>query len=199
MAVERHLRALEAAVDGPMTLGELARRLHHSGFGLLVIFLCLPFLQPVPLGGLSTVIGPLVALQGLQLARGRKELYLPGWLADRRLEAKTLRLVLGGARRFFALAEKLARPRWRALARSERAAGAGIALSGVLLSLPFPFPLANVTCAGPAALLALAVLEEDGLLALLGWLALLVSLAVHAGLVMLGVAGARALWRAALR
>lgn len=197
MAVERHLRALEEAVDGPMTLGELLRRMHHGGFALLTVFLCLPFLQPLPMGGLSTVIGPLVALLGAQLARGRKELDPPAWIADRRLELKTIRLLLGAARTFFRLAEKVARPRWRGLARSEAAAGAGIALSGALLSLPFPIPLSNVICAGPATLLAVGALEEDGVLSALGWLGLLLSVSFHAGLALLGGTGLLAVWRAA--
>ena len=197
MAVERHLRALEAAVDGPMTLGELVHRMKHNGFGLIVVFVCLPFLQPFPLAGLSTVLGAFISLLGAQLLRGRKELRLPDWIARRRIEENTLHLLLGVARRFFALADKVARPRWRALARNERAAGAGIALSGALLSLPFPIPLSNMISAGPATLLALALLEEDGFIALLGWFGILVSISFHIGLALLGADGARALWRAA--
>jgi len=193
MPVARHLRALEEAVDGPMTLGELTGRLHHAGFGLIVIVVCLPFLQPVPMGGLSTVLGPYVALQGVRLWRGDKELRLPAWIAKRRLEERTLHLLLGLARRFFAFAEKFCRPRWRAMLAHERAAGAGIALSGALLSLPFPIPLSNMICAGPAVLLALSALEEDGVLAVLGWLGLLLSVAFHIGLALLGFEGVRAL------
>ena len=193
MAVARHLRALEQAVDGPMTLGELSGRLHHAGFGLVVIVVCLPFLQPVPMGGLSTVVGPFVALQGLRLFRGEKELRLPAWIARRRLEEKTLQVLLGVARRFFTVAEKFSRRRWRVLLASERAAGAGIAFCGVLLALPFPIPLSNMICATPAVLLALSALEEDGLLAALGWAAIAVSISFHIGLAMLGVEGVRAL------
>lgn len=196
MAVERHLRALEAAVDGPMTLGELTHRMRHAGFGLIVIFVCLPFLQPLPLAGLSTVLGAFIALQGVQLLRGRREPHLPGWIGRRRIEEKTLHLLLGAARRFFALTEKVSRPRWRALAGNERAAGAGIALSGALLALPFPIPLSNMICASPAVLLSLALLEEDGLIALLGWLGMFVSISFHVGLALLGAEGTRALWRA---
>lgn len=196
MAVERHLRALEAAVDGPMTLGELVHRMRRSGFGLIVIFVCLPFLQPLPLGGLSSVLGPFIALIGVQVARRRDELALPAWIAGRRLEARTIHLLFGAARTFFALAERFSRPRWRALARSEKAAGAGIAVSGALLALPFPIPLSNLACAGPAVLLSLGLLEEDGLLAALGWLGVLTALAFHAGLFLLGADGALALWRA---
>ncbi|MEQ1920087.1 MAG: exopolysaccharide biosynthesis protein [Elusimicrobiota bacterium] len=197
MAVERHLRALEAAVDGPMTLGELTHRMHHAGFGLIVLFVSLPFLQPLPLAGLSTLLGSFIALQGVQLLRGRTEPHLPDWIGRRRIEAKTLLLLLGAARRFFALADRIARPRWRALATHKRAVGAAMALCGAFLALPFPIPLSNMVCASPAALLALALLEEDGLIALLGWLGVLVMIAFHAGLVLLGTEGTRALWRAA--
>lgn len=197
MPVERHLRALEAAIDGPMTLGELTRRMRHAGFGLIVLFVCVPFLQPLPLAGLSSVLGVFIALQGVQLLRGRTEPHLPGWLARRSLEAATLLLLLGAARRFFALADRLTRPRWRALAANERAVGAAMALCGALLALPFPIPLSNMICASPAALLALALLEEDGLIALLGWLGVLSMIAFHIGLLLLGAEGARTLWRAA--
>lgn len=193
MAVERHLRALEAAIDGPQTLGELTGRMHGGGLGLVVIFVCLPFLQPLPMGGLSSVIGPFIMLQGFQLLRGRAELYLPGWIARRRVEEKVLHILLGAARKFFGLAEKVSRPRWRALAASPRAAGAGILLSGALLTLPFPIPMSNIICAGPAVLLSLALLEEDGALAAAGWALLVLAIAFHVGLVLLGAEGARAL------
>lgn len=197
MAVERHLQALEAAVEGPMTLGELTHRMHHAGFGLMVLFVSVPFLQPIPLAGLSTVIGVFIALQGLQLVRGRSEPHLPGWLARRTLEAKTLHLLLGAARRFFAFADRYTRPRWRPLASNERAVGAAWVLCGLALALPFPIPMSNMICASPAALLALALLEEDGLIALLGWLGVLAMIAFHIGLLLLGAEGTRALWRAA--
>lgn len=197
MAAAERLRALESALDGPLTLAELVHRLRHSGFALVVVLVCLPFLQPIPLGGLSSVIGPFVAWIGVSLLRGSKELTLPDWLGRRRIEEGALKLLLGTARRAFALVEKAARPRWRALARAERAAGAGIALSGCLLSLPFPIPLSNMICGGPATLLALGLLEDDGLLAALGWTGLALSIAFHAGLALLGADGVRALWSAA--
>lgn len=196
MPVERHLRVLEASIEGPMTLGELTHRMHHAGFGLIVLFMCVPFLQPLPLAGLSMVFGVFIGLQGLQLLRGRSEPHLPGWIARRSLEPKALHLLLGAARKFFAFADRFTRPRWRALAANDRAVGAAIALCGFMLALPFPIPMSNMICAGPAALLALAMLEEDGLIALLGWFGVLVMIAFHVGLILLGAEGTRALWRA---
>ncbi len=197
MGASRHVRALEAALEGTDTLGAAAERLKHSGFPLIVVFVSLPFLQPIPLGGLSTVVGPFIALQGWQLARGRKALWLPRWIARRDLNERTQDILLAAAKKFFALVDRVARPRLVELARSERASGAGIAVSGVFLALPFPLPLSNMICAGPAALLALGMLEDDGALSLLGWLGLLVCAAYHYGVAVLGADGLRALWKGA--
>lgn len=193
MAAGERLRALESALDGPMTLAELAHRLRHSGFALLVVLVSLPFLQPIPLGGLSTILGPFIAWMGWRLLTGARELHVPSRFAERRLEDRHVRILLGVSRRVFGFVEKISRPRWRALATAEAAAGGGIALSGALLSLPFPIPLSNMICAGPATLLALGLLEEDGLLAALGWLGLALSVAFHAGLALLGAEGLRSL------
>jgi hypothetical protein len=194
MAVERHLRALEEAVRGPLSLGELVERMRHSGFGLVLIFVCLPFLQPVPMGGLSTLIGPFVALQGLALARGRREPWLPGWLARRRLSEKVVHVLIGTARLFFRQADRLSRPRWRALARAEGPIGLAIAACGLLLCLPFPIPLSNMVCAFPVVMFSLSLLEEDGAAAVLGWAGMLLSALFHAGVAALGAEGTRAAW-----
>lgn len=197
MAASRHVRALEAALDGAATFGDAAERLKHAGFPLVVVFVSLPFLQPIPLGGLSTIVGPFIALQGWQLARGRRALWLPAWIARRPLDERARTIMLSAAEKFFALVDRAARPRLVELARSERVCGAGIALSGALLALPFPLPLSNMICAGPAALLALGLLEDDGAISLLGWLGLLVCLAYHYGVAVLGADGLRALRAAA--
>lgn len=195
MGAERHLRALEHSLEGAKDLGEATERLKHAGFPLVVVFVSLPFLQPIPLGGLSTVLGPFIALQGVQLARQRRALWLPAWIARRPLEERTVKVLLAAASRFFGLVDRVARPRLTVLARSERMAGAGIALAGAFLALPFPLPLSNMICAGPAALLALALLEDDGAFALAGWLGLVVCAAYHYGVAVLGIDGVRALLR----
>jgi hypothetical protein len=189
MAAAEHLRRLRAAVDGPLTLGELSSRLGEDGFALLVVFLCLPFLQPVPLAGLSTAVGLYLAFAGVQHAGGRGVPWLPAWLAAKKLEERHVQGLLGLAERFFTLVEKVARPRFPALARRHDLIGFVIAGLAALLCLPLPIPFSNMLCAVGMVLLALGHLEDDGLLAAGGLLGGLAAVAYHAAL----VAGAAAL------
>lgn len=182
MAAAEHLRLLREAVDGPLTLGELSARLGEDGFALLVVFLCLPFLQPIPLGGLSTLVGAYLALAGLRHAAGRRSTWMPGWVARRRIEEKTLRAVLTLAQRLFALVERFSRPRLVALARRHELAGLVIAGLALILLLPLPVPFSNMICGTGMTLLALGHLEEDGLLSCGGLLCALAALAYHAAL-----------------
>lgn len=189
MPAAEHLHRLREAVDGPITLGELAARLGDDGFALLVIFLCMPFLQPVPLGGLSTAVGLYIALAGAQHASGRQVPWIPAFLARRRLEEKVLRGLLGAAERFFGLIERFSRPRLQALARRHDLMGGVIAAMAALLLLPLPIPFSNMSCAVAMVLLAIGHLEKDGVLAGAGLFCAFAALSYHAAI----FAGAAAL------
>jgi len=191
-AVSRHLAALERAAQAG-TLSAAAARLQETGLALVLVFVCLPFLQPVPMGGLSSVVGPFVILQGLQLARGRGALWVPDWIGRRRISARSAEVLLGAARALFRLTARFSGARLRPLARAGRAAGLGMVLCGAMLALPVPIPLSNIACAAPVVLWSLALLEDDGVFALLGWLTLAASLLFHAAIFRYGAEGLRRL------
>lgn len=182
MPAAEHLHRLREAVDGPLTLGELAGRLGEEGFTLLVVFLCLPFLQPVPLAGLSTVIGAYLAVAGVQHAAGRAEPWMPRWLQRRRLEERWLRRLLGMAERFFTFVERFTRPRLSGLARRHDLIGLTIAGMSTLMLLPLPIPFSNMVCAVSMVLLAISHLEDDGLVALGGYLGAALAVGYHLAL-----------------
>ena len=91
-------------------------------FGLIIMFISLPFLQPVPTGGLSTVLGALIGVLGAQLAFKRESVWLPKFIEKRQLEEKTGQKLIVVAEKFFRLAEKIVRPRlkWIADSRPDR-------------------------------------------------------------------------------
>jgi hypothetical protein len=180
MSAAAHLRRLRETLAGPITLGELSKKLGRDGIGLLAFLCALPFLQPIPLAGLGTPVGFLLAAIGLQLARGHESPVLPRFAAERRLEPATVARLLSMAERVLVFAERFARPRWPGLARSPRLIGGAIVALGAIFIVPVFVPLGNPLTAAPLALLGLALLEEDGLLCALGVAGTLADLAYHA-------------------
>jgi hypothetical protein len=180
MAAAAHLHRLRETLNGPVTLGELSAKLGREGIGLLAFLCALPFLQPIPLAGLGTPVGLLLAAVGLQLARGHDSPFLPRFAAERRLEEATVARLLSLAEKFLGYAERIARPRWPALANSPKLIGAAIIALASVMIVPVFVPFGNPLTAAPLALLGLALLEEDGLLCALGLAGTVVDIAYHA-------------------
>src|SRR5687768_14564795 len=76
--LSERLASLAGDAGTGLSLGELLGRLSERGHALLVLFLVIPFLQPIPLPLFSTAVGLTVALIGLQMALER-----PPWLPSR--------------------------------------------------------------------------------------------------------------------
>lgn len=151
-----------------VTLNSLLERTAGRGFYLVVILLALPFVVPVSIPGVSTVLGLSVALLSFKLAWGAKP-RLPKLMGDRRLAPRFYRKVLRGSLRVLRFVEKFARPRrtpWMTL-RPVRCANALLmTCMALLLAMPFP-PLPPLTNALPCyciILLAASMMEEDGVL-----------------------------------
>lgn len=160
------LRALIARLETkPVTFAEVISALGTRSHTLALTLLCLPFLTPLPLPGLSAPFGLGIFLIALQLAR-KHPLWLPRRMTVRAIPTgffgKVLRLtawVLAGLERFL-------RPRWLALTdtsllRSLHALA--ISLAALVLLLPLPIPLTNTFPAWVVLLMANGLATRDGL------------------------------------
>jgi len=194
MKVSRHLEQLNQAIHGKVTLGEIVHRMKHSGFGLIILFLCLPFLQPLPMAGLSTAFGAIILVLGIQLILKRSSVWIPRFVANRELSEKAGHLLLDAATKFFKFIETFVKPRLGFIAARETFIGFVIVISAIVLMLPIPIPLSNIICAAPIALMALALLEKDGLMAILGTLGCLFAWTFHIAIFMIGFEGVKLLW-----
>jgi hypothetical protein len=176
----QELENLAARFGGrPAQLSEVLETTHGRGFDLLLICLAVPFLTPIPLPGLSTPFGFVVAIIGGRLALG-KRLWLPQQLLARELPPRFLTKALKAASRLIRLFEFFLKPRLRFLHKSsvfQRIAGFLIMVSGILLLLPLPVPLTNSLPALTIILLAAGALEKDGVFFLFGCFAFLVTAA----------------------
>lgn len=164
-----------------VTLEWLMGRLGDRSFGLLLLLLALLGLLP----GVSAAAGVLLTVPAAQMALARPRPVFPQRVAMRRFQARLLARVIRQVLPALHWLERFIRPRW-ALPRQAimRVVGTVVMLLGVALLAPVP--LSNVPPALAIALIALAYLEEDGVL---------LFAALAAAIVMLAIAAATA-WQA---
>src|ERR1700730_15467988 len=171
------LATLHARVkDKALTLGEFKHALEGRGSAMLLILLALPFCF-VAIPGLSIPFGIAICLIGACLVLGR-EPWLPRFIMNRRLSSARSDQLLVGAIKVARRLEKFVRPRLSFLHAGPgmlRLIGFGIVIAGVGLMLPLPIPFSNSIPAWAVVLLAVGMMEKDGLLVLLGHLTAIAS------------------------
>ncbi len=158
------------AQDGRVTLGEIAERLRGKGLVFLALVAVLPFLQPIPLPGISTLLGMVIALQGVALMTTNRPL-LTRNLRDRELPLEKLDSFIRGAQRVFRWVGWMVAPRGASLVHHRAVhalAGAGMVFLSLVLALPLPIPASNFVPALGIFFLCLGLLEDDLLLIILG-------------------------------
>lgn len=137
----------------------------HARATLLILFAIPNLLPGIP--GTSAITGlPLVFLT-LQMMLGRP-IWLPGVIANRSLKRSDLLAVLTRAAPWLARVERVLRPRLSSLTAPRSLqlwGGLGLVLS-ILIMLPIP--LGNMLPALAILLIALGLLERDGLFVLAG-------------------------------
>ncbi|HTO03316.1 MAG TPA: exopolysaccharide biosynthesis protein [Opitutus sp.] len=180
-----------------VTLREVMAVLHGRGYVLLVMLLALPFSTPIPLPGLSTPFGMVIALIGVRLALGQKP-WLPQRLLDTRLSPRFFVRVFAAARKILRGFEYFLRPRLLWITGSPRLLqlhAVPIVLCSVLLLLPLPIPFSNMIPAFSILLLSAGLLERDGAFILTGYFGFVLSVLFFVVMGFAGVEGVEAIFR----
>ncbi len=173
---------LDTLCDGDpndhLALRDLISGLGRSTFGVLLFISTIPAFIPIP-GVAGALSGPLVVLVGLHLLILLRKPWLPDFVARRGPQRSTLIRFDRVGDRWLRWLEKLVRPRMTAMIDHPVATvftGLQLVLLGILLALPIPFT--NFMFAGLLLVYALALLERDGALMLLAWVAGVVAIYV---------------------
>jgi len=165
---------------GQLTINSLIESTESRGLYLIVLLLSLPFIVPVSIPGVSTVLGLVIAVLCFRFAFGWSP-RLPRFLGARPLPPILQKKILTGSVKVLRFIEKLARPRrtrWLATRPARCANALLMTLMGLLLALPFP-PLPPFTNSLPCyslILVAASAMEEDGLLIWCGYAVSLVTI-----------------------
>ena len=197
-AISQVVERLERRVshEHGLTIDELMHALEGKGHAAIITVLALPFSQPIQVPGLSMPFGIVLFYSGLRIAFAQ-EPWLPGWLRVKKIPPATAMALLEALRKLAALAEKVLHPRWAHLCRNpflHRMHGILIAFLSILLALPLPIPMSNMLAAIPIVLMALALLEDDGLYLVAGYLAAIPCAVFFAVLFLFGPKAVATLW-----
>jgi len=167
--LSQELQGLQAHFAGQeLCLGEIVAHLKGRAYLLLLILFSLPFLTPIPLPGLSTPFGALIALIALRLSLGQTP-WIPQWIQRRRVPQNLFLRVLAVTTRLIGWLERFLRPRqaWVVEGPLPRAVHCLlIFVAALVLLLPLPIPLTNTFPAWVILLAAGGLLERDGLASL---------------------------------
>jgi hypothetical protein len=166
-----------AADPGATTLNALMERTEGRGIYLVILLLSLPFATPVPLPGLSNVFGLVLLWLALRMALGRPA-RLPRVLGARELAPETMARVVRGSVRLLGWVERWVKPRrsgWMRLRPVRVLHALLLALLALLLTLPVPPPIlfTNTLPALAIVLLAACMMERDGRMVFVAYLAAL--------------------------
>jgi hypothetical protein len=156
-----------------ISVEEIFQVMGDEGHAILLIFLCLPYLQPIPIPGVSTVFGTLTAIVAFYHYL-RKPPYLPKRFKHFALSAEVVRKISGVFERVWLKLGHWVHPRLEFFCENPvwRFVNLFVLLSNaILLALPLPIPFSNFFPNVTILLLALGLMEKDGLFILLsyGW------------------------------
>ncbi|MEO0764556.1 MAG: exopolysaccharide biosynthesis protein [Pseudomonadota bacterium] len=168
MAISDRLAQLVVDADGDtVTLGWILGQLHERAFGLFLLILalpcCIPFLYGIP----QVVALPLMFVSA-QMLLGRRVPWLPAKLSTRTVTRQGLDNLSRRSGAWLKRIEAVSRPRLTALTNKPLDRVVGLALVLFSASILVPLPGTNTVPGFAVVLVAMGLLQRDGVLVLLG-------------------------------
>ena len=173
--------------DDTVSFGQMLDALGERGFGLLLMLFAIPNLLPFPgVPGVSFVTGMAILFISVQLILAKDEPAFPDWVSRKSFSRAQLSKFIVKTNPLLRWLEKPIKPRLEPIV-----VGLGERLIGVVgvlhaLTLALPIPMGNLPQAVALILLALALIELDGLMAILGYIASIAAV-IWLALVVLGL------------
>ncbi len=149
-----------------ISIGALIDGIKTQALALLLILFALPNILPSPPGTTAILGAPLVLLT-LQMALGRG-VWLPQFILKRAVPRAGLLAILAKAQPYFARVERLLRPRLLPLTAPLAQRGLGALMVVLSIMIMLPIPLANSAPAIAITLVAIGLIERDGVFILAG-------------------------------
>ena len=168
---------------------QIMEALEGKGYPALLILFSLPCSFPVQIPGFSTPFGLFLAFLGFRIAF-LKHMWWPKWILEKKFSSVHTKTVVEKTKKAVIFMQKLIKPRLTFLAKNpilQRISGLFIFFLALFLALPLPIPLSNLLSAIPILVISLGLLEEDGVMILIGYVLSILCLYVFSSLFFFGV------------
>jgi hypothetical protein len=171
-----------------VSLGEIVHAMSDRAFGFIMAIFALANTFP-SLPGMSSILGAPLVLLSAQLMIGQPRPWMPGFLARRSFSTSDFRIFSGRAVPILERAERRLRPRLLRMTSpmGERVIGGFCFILSAILVLPILG--GNLLPAIAILLLSLALIERDGVAAILGYIVGVIALVVVVTVIVVAIVG----------
>jgi hypothetical protein len=169
LAVERtstiFSRLVRETTTDSIEVRTIVEALKDRSFGMLMIMFAVP---NAVIPGISWILGAPIVLIGLQLAAGRRTLWLPDFMLRQRLSRDLFLKIASRVTKFLVWVENLMKPRFGFMTTPlvERLLGVFLSLTAIVLMMPIPW--GNALPAFGIAFISIGIIERDGLAIIAG-------------------------------
>jgi hypothetical protein len=161
-----------------VSLAEIADFLGTRSIGAWLLILALPMVLPVPAPGISVLFGMPLMMISAQLALGGRQVWLPAFILRQSLARADYVALVARMRPAMERFKRLVRPRalWLANDWTKIPIGLICLVLGMIITLPIP--LGHVAPGSAICLLALGLMERDGVVIGIGFVAAVLALVI---------------------
>ncbi|WP_309604853.1 exopolysaccharide biosynthesis protein [Phenylobacterium sp.] len=167
--LSRILRDISEQADPRVSVGDLMERFDGRAMGALLLVFGLACILPLPPGGTTIFGAPLVLLAPQLMIGGSRAPWLPARMRAQTIATADLRRGLPRVLGALEWVEAVSRPRLPILFGTWGHRVIGLVCTVLALVLILPIPLGNILPAASVSMLSLALVQRDGLMALLGY------------------------------
>ncbi len=152
-----------------VSIGDLVEHLHERGFGFLLLILSIPMALPIPVPpGINVLLASPLILLTAQQAIGYHSIWLPNWIKRKSIKQEKMSTIIQKTLPWFEKLEKIIKPRLEFLTLGVSSNIIGVLGLIMALAICVPLPMTNTVPSLGIALMAIGLINRDGLAVLAG-------------------------------
>jgi len=161
-----------------VSLADIADILGARSIGSWLLILALPMVLPVPAPGISVLFGIPLMMISAQLALGGRRAWLPAFILRKSMARADYVALMARMQPAVERLERLVRPRACWLANDWAKMPIGLICLVLAMIITLPIPLGHVAPGSAICLLALGLMERDGVVIAIGFVAAVLALVI---------------------